>query len=62
MQAAEIDFFRGVLDTIDSDPPLDAAVGLKFQQHIDDIENRYHRDTLGGFRRLWPELAFLLGE
>jgi radical SAM protein with 4Fe4S-binding SPASM domain len=32
----------------------------KFQQHISDIENKYHIDQKGQFERLWPELKFLL--
>jgi hypothetical protein len=30
------------------------------QQHIDDMENKYHPDQLGQFTRLWPELSNLL--
>jgi radical SAM protein with 4Fe4S-binding SPASM domain len=28
----------------------------QFQQHIRDIETRYHPNTLGGFEQLWPEI------
>jgi MoaA/NifB/PqqE/SkfB family radical SAM enzyme len=33
----------------------------QFRQHINDIENKYHKDQKGQFEILWPELKFLLG-
>jgi hypothetical protein len=30
------------------------------QQHIDDMENKYHPDQQGQFAQLWPELSNLL--
>ena len=32
----------------------------QFQQHIWEIENKYHKDQAGQFESLWPELKFLL--
>jgi hypothetical protein len=34
-----------------------AGTTRQFQQHIQDIETRYHPDTLGKFEKLWPEIA-----
>ena len=28
----------------------------KFKHHIQDIETKYHKDKVGEFARLWPEL------
>jgi hypothetical protein len=30
-----------------------------FKKHTQRIETDYHKDTLGQFEQLWPELAFL---
>jgi hypothetical protein len=62
MQPVEIDFFTGVSNTINADPPHDPQIQDKLKKHIDDIENLYHRDKAGEFRKLWPELSFLLGD
>lgn len=48
-------FFNNVLSGLDVKDNLTQ----KFQQHIDDIENQYHRDQQGQFQLLWPELSFL---
>jgi t-SNARE complex subunit (syntaxin) len=29
-------------------------------KHIDEIESKYHPDSLGQFKQLWPEIARLL--
>jgi uncharacterized Fe-S cluster-containing radical SAM superfamily protein len=38
----------------------DSDVREDFWQHINDIENVYHRDQKGQFARLWPELFMLI--
>jgi organic radical activating enzyme len=32
----------------------------QFRQHICEIEHKYHKDQMGQFEKLWPELKFLL--
>ena len=48
-------FFENVLQSLN---PRDNKQE-EFKQHIVDIETQYHRDKLGNFRKLWPELEFL---
>jgi hypothetical protein len=62
LQPAEKDFFQTVLDTVANNPPSDETVQLKLKTHIHEIENRFHQDKAGEFKKLWPELAFLLEE
>jgi hypothetical protein len=38
----------------------DSDVREDFWQHINDIENVYHRDQKGQFAQLWPELFMLI--
>lgn len=35
------------------------GIKSQFQQHIANIESKYHKDKAGQFQELWPELAFL---
>ena len=39
--------------------PKATNIDFPFQKHIQEIENRYHQDKAGEFKRLWPELVFL---
>jgi hypothetical protein len=55
----ESGFFDAVshrLSTIDPDWEM---ISAKFQEHLHLIETKYHTKDLGGFQRLWPELAEL---
>lgn len=52
---AEESFFRTVLGNWQ---PKQTLI-TEFQQHISDIEYRYHTDQTGQFVKLWPELEFL---
>jgi MoaA/NifB/PqqE/SkfB family radical SAM enzyme len=54
---AEQQFFEQVLQTLKTHK---TELFLRFQKHIQEIENQYHTDQKGNFTRLWPELAFLL--
>ena len=38
----------------------DSDVRQDFWQHIEDIENIYHKDQKGKFAQLWPELFMLI--
>jgi MoaA/NifB/PqqE/SkfB family radical SAM enzyme len=56
-EASEQQFFEQVLDTL---KPHKIDLTTKFQQHIWEIENKYHTDQKGMFETLWPDLKFLL--
>lgn len=56
----EQDFFQAVQQRF-RNPPPGADQRARFQQHIADIENKYHATGDGlTFSDLWPELAHLL--
>lgn len=50
-------FFNQVLETLTANK---TDLSNMFTKHIDQIENKYHKDQLGQFEALWPELKFLL--
>jgi MoaA/NifB/PqqE/SkfB family radical SAM enzyme len=54
---SEQQFFQQVLNTL---TPHKVNLANKFQQHIWEIENKYHTDQKSQFAQLWPELKFLL--
>jgi hypothetical protein len=54
---AEQQFFDQALNNYRSIKQERSGTTRRFQQHIQDIETRYHPDTLGQFERLWPEIA-----
>jgi sulfatase maturation enzyme AslB (radical SAM superfamily) len=56
-EPSEQQFFQQVLNTL---KPHKIDLVTKFQQHIWEIENKYHKDQTGQFEQLWPELKFLL--
>ena len=53
---AERVFFDQALQNYREITQEQAGITRQFQQHIQDIETRYHPDTLGGFEQLWPEI------
>ena len=55
--SAEQQFFDQALNNYRSIKQERAGTTRQFQQHIQDIETRYHPDTLGKFEQLWPEIA-----
>ena len=57
--AAEQQFFDQALATYQQVKSVNPEISNQFQQHINDIEHVYHTDQLGGFVKLWPELAHL---
>ena len=54
---AEQQFFDQALSKYDSIVAAQPGIVEKFKKHIHDIETRYHPNTAGQFRTLWPELA-----
>jgi sulfatase maturation enzyme AslB (radical SAM superfamily) len=48
----EQEFFKSVLHKQNTKDDL----GHEFQQHIHEIEHRYHKNSQGQFKILWPEL------
>lgn len=56
---AERQFFDQALSNYRSITSAKPGIEHKFQQHISDIETKYHRDQQGKFVKLWPELAHL---
>ena len=54
--AAEQQFFDRALNNYRSIKQERAGTTRQFQQHIQDIETRYHPGTQGQFAQLWPEL------
>jgi len=54
---AERQFFDQALSNYRAVKQERAGTTRQFQQHIQDIETRYHPDTLGQFEQLWPEIA-----
>ena len=55
----EQQFFNQALSKYDSIVEAQPGIVKKFEKHIHDIETRYHPNTAGQFRTLWPELAHL---
>jgi sulfatase maturation enzyme AslB (radical SAM superfamily) len=53
---AEQQFFNQALSNYRAITQECAGTTRRFQQHIQDIEKRYHPDTLGKFEQLWPEI------
>ena len=53
---AERQFFDQALSNYRKITQERAGTTRQFKQHIQDIETRYHPDTLGGFEQLWPEI------
>ena len=60
MDPSEISFFEHAVKNLENTPGEADRHGELLKQHIDDIENRYHRNCHGKFVQLWPELVFLL--
>jgi radical SAM protein with 4Fe4S-binding SPASM domain len=56
---AERQFFNNSLDSYNKVTTARPGIEHKFRDHINGIENRYHRDKAGQFVDLWPELAHL---
>jgi MoaA/NifB/PqqE/SkfB family radical SAM enzyme len=54
----ERQFFENVLSGLSAKDDLT----MQFRQHIDEIENQYHRNQRRNFRLLWPELSELLND
>jgi hypothetical protein len=54
---AERQFFDQALNNYQSVQQERAGITHQFKQHIQEIETKYHPDTVGKFRQLWPELA-----
>ena len=59
--AAERTFFNNALTGYRAAKKPPAYLPVQFKNHIRDIETVFHPDKEGEFRRLWPELAHLLG-
>jgi hypothetical protein len=53
---AEQQFFDQALSNYRAITQERAGTSRQFQQHIHDIETKYHPDSLGGFKQLWPEI------
>ena len=54
---AEQQFFDQALSKYESIAEAQPSIVEQFKNHIKDIETKYHPDTAGQFRQLWPELA-----
>ena len=52
---SERSFFTQAEQNFNNTPTEDLTE--QFKQHIQEMENKYHRDQQGQFARLWPELA-----
>jgi len=57
---AEQQFFDQALDNYREITQEQAGITRQFQQHIQDIETKYHPDTQGQFEQLWPEIQLCL--
>lgn len=57
---AERQFFDQSLQNYKNVDAAKPGIEHKFRQHIQEIENKYHRDQQGKFAELWPELAHLI--
>lgn len=57
---AEQQFFTTALNNYKSNTGARPGIEHKFRQHINQIENKYHKDQKGQFATLWPELQQLL--
>lgn len=55
----ERQFFDNAMTTYSQIVAARPGIEHKFQQHIKQIESKYHRDQAGQFANLWPELSFL---
>jgi hypothetical protein len=55
---SEQSFFKQAHSNLQTAPAMD--LGTKLKQHIQDIENLYHKDQTGKFDQLWPEISRLL--
>jgi organic radical activating enzyme len=53
-------FFQRAIDTYTNKADHNWQFKQKFAQHIELIEQVYHRDSAGKFVQLWPELEFLI--
>lgn len=53
-------FFDSALDKYGTITNTVGQVESAFVEHIGRIENRFHRDQLGQFKKLWPELALAI--
>ena len=60
MSDSEQQFFQHARDNLQRDTGQGHVIAQKFQQHIQDIEHRWHPDKQEQFKQLWPELADLL--
>jgi hypothetical protein len=54
---AEQQFFDQALNNYRTNTQERLGTTRRFQQHIQDIETKYHPDTQGQFEQLWPEIA-----
>jgi len=54
---AERQFFDQALNNYRAVKQERAGTTQRFQRHIQDIETKYHPNTLGQFEQLWPEIA-----
>lgn len=57
---AERQFFDQALSNYRGITQERAGITRQFQQHIQDIETKYHPDALGRFAHLWPEIQSCL--
>ena len=62
MTTQEQDFFQHVRQRLESRILTNSQHHKDFQQHIQDIETKYHKHDWGKFVRLWPEYEFLIKE
>jgi hypothetical protein len=53
---AERQFFDNALNTYRGITQERTGISRKFREHISEIENKYHTDCAGQFKKLWPEL------
>ena len=60
MDASEISFFEHAVKNLQQEPTAAERHRALLREHQHAIETRYHPDSAGDFRRLWPELAFML--
>ena len=57
LRPIEIDFVKQQLDKLQNDV---SDVKEDFTKFTDDVENKWHPDQKGQFKKLWPELAEVL--
>lgn len=60
LNESELNFFVNVENNLKNTIATTKNMSDKFLQHIDDMENKYHKDQKGKFSELWPELATLI--